>query len=158
MTPSHSPSEEIQVPPSTESTKEILKSEAQTHVDTVVKQVNDIFDANPEEKEVVYEALKNLLSMLILKYPGKLAEILDQVDKKYQERLKWFGYKTYERRQEAIDQYTKFLNEMGNDITTKAQHVWWQKEYEGIEIWYLTKKISLIDTYTRILQDLKSVK
>lgn len=88
MTPSHSPSEEIQVPPSTESTKEILKSEAQTHVDTVVKQVNDIFDANPEEKEVVYEALKNLLSMLILKYPGKLAEILDQVDKKYQERLK----------------------------------------------------------------------
>ncbi len=153
MSLSQSPSETSTIPEIKQ-----LSSEALTHVDNVVKQVNDIFDANPEEKEVVYEALKNLLSMIIFKSPGKLADILDQVDNRYQKRLEGFGYKTYERRKEAIGNYTKFLTEMGDTITLKAQNTQWQDEQKNTMNQYNTKKDSLIKTYKNILEDLKPTK
>lgn len=133
--------------------------ESQARVNTVIQQVNDIFDKNPEEKEMVYETLKGLLSMLILKHPGELVEILDKVDQRYQKRLEWFGYhESYKRRQEAIDQYTKFLTEMGDTITAKAQNIPWQNEAKFNKEQYENKKISLIGTYTRIIEDLKPTK
>jgi hypothetical protein len=135
-----------------------LSSESQARVDNVVTEVNKIFDANPNREKEAYKIIKTQLQELILKTPGKLAEILDQIDQRYQKRLEWFGYKTYERRQEAIDQYTNFLTEMGKNITSKALNVKWQDEYKDIEKQYLSKKDSLIGTYKNIIQDLKPTK
>lgn len=130
-----------------------LSTEAQARVNIAAKEAMRIIENNPELETVLRDNLKNSVLDAILKNPMMIESVLDEVDRRFKERLKAMPGS---ERLKAIKWYADLTEQLGLDIAQKTLDINLAEDIKKARIVLEAKTESLRNTYKNLEQQLKT--